>query len=645
MSTLVIAVLAFVGYIIAYNTYGRYVSKKLFRLNDETAMPSETLRDDADYVPTNRWILFGHHFTSIAGTGPIVGPAIAVLWGWLPALIWVFFGSIFIGAVHDFSALIISTRNDGQSIGDVAGGLISPRVRLLFLAILAFGLMLVVGVFGLVIANIFIMYPESIVPVWLTLPMAVLIGVLIHRKGRAILIPSLVALVVIYATIAVCSFWLKGVLPDPSKWNDETRQMMVVFWTVVLLIYCYVASVLPVWMLLQPRDYINSLQLFVAMALMVGGVFVASLLGGADIVESAPAVMPQADLPSDAPPIFPFLFVTIACGAVSGFHSLVSSGTSSKQLACESDARMIGYGSMLFEGALAVLVILACCAGIGMGIDVKVPADSALALRETVVADDASPPEDLEEAEADADAPVPMVNVRLEGREAWNARYTTHIVDIPNDDPEKVIKAGDKKKWNEVKGLGSKISAFVDGGANFIGALGVPIPLAIGIVAVLVAGFAATTLDTATRLQRYIIQELSGACKVKPLTNKYVATAIAVGTGGAMGLMPGPGGIGTGGLILWPLFASINQLIAGLALMVGVFYLIRNRVRPTVLLIPMAIMVIIPVWALLLQIKGWIGSDDQPQHLIAIGIVVLLFEAWLLVEACFVFSKNSKDES
>jgi carbon starvation protein len=365
MDTILIAALSFVGFFVAYHTYGRFLARKIFSLDPNAVVPSEQLNDGVDYVPTRRSVVFGHHFTSIAGTGPIVGPAIAVFWGWLPALLWVLIGSVFIGAVHDFGSLVVSLRSRGQTIGDVAGRMISRRARVLFLLILFFALMVVLAVFGLVIAQIFSIYPESVLSVWVAMPLAVVIGLFIHRRGANLLLPSLAALAILYGAVYVgvyywpVTFESLPLLAGPAAGFFEGLRSTVVLWTVLLLIYCFIASVLPVWLLLQPRDYINSHQLLVALFLLLAGLAIAH----PPLV--APAI--HGNVPG-APPIFPFLFITIACGAVSGFHCLVSSGTSSKQLKNEMDAQYVGYGAMLLEGALAVIVILACCAGIGMGI-------------------------------------------------------------------------------------------------------------------------------------------------------------------------------------------------------------------------------------------------------------------------------------
>jgi len=604
MLTLLIAVGSFVGYLIAYHTYGRWISRKIFQLNDETKMPSHELRDDVDFVPTKRQVIFGHHFTSIAGTGPIVGPAIAVFWGWLPALIWVFVGSIFIGAVHDFGALVVSLRNRGQTVGEVAGRLISPRARILFLVILFMALTVVLAIFGLVIASIFKDYPESVLPTWISLPLAVAIGFWVYRKGGGILGPSLGALAVIYGCVWLGAYVVPIDVAAPVEAIRNTLGLseggvlnVITMWTFVLLVYCFIASVLPVWVMLQPRDYVNSHQLVVALVLLMIGVVVAGANGTANLENSAPMI--ASSLPSDAPPIWPFLFITIACGACSGFHCLVSSGTTSKQIDKESDAQYVAYGSMLLEGGLAIMVILACCAGVGMGGFDRI--------------DDAAVGGGYRyEARLESDGQ------QATGAAAWQAQY-----DIG-------------KRWNDFK-LSNKVGAFVNGGANFLTSVGIPLKLGISVIAVLVACFAATTLDSATRLQRYVVQELAGTLRFKPLQNKYVATGFAVTLAGIVAAMPAAEGkpAGTGGLILWPLFGATNQLLAGLAFMVTMFYLWR-RGRPVwFVAIPMTIMLIMPAWAMLWQMfnseSGWYHKDQT--HLLWTGFAILGIQLWMIVEA------------
>ena len=611
MYTFLLAVGTFVGFVVAYHTYGRWLARKIFVLDHDAQVPSKQLQDDIDYVPTRKSIVFGHHFTSIAGTGPIVGPAIAVFWGWLPALLWVVLGSIFIGAVHDFGALVVGLRNRGQTVGEIAGRVISPRAKVLFLLVLFFALTIVLAIFGLVIASIFKAYPESVLPVWISLPIAIVMGVVLRKYPNALLPMSVVALCLIYLAIYVGAYHLPIELDLSFVEGTAAASFLnpIVAWTIILLVYCAIASVLPVWLLLQPRDYVNSQQLFVALALLMAGLLVASLSGQADLFTTAPAIVAAEDLPLGTPPIWPFLFITIACGAISGFHCLVSSGTSSKQISCETDAQYIGYGSMLMEGALATVVILACCAGTGMG---KIEQTGTAAKHYHL--------------KSDAGGNL------VKGRVAWNEYYTA-------------------KKWSDFN-LGRKLGAFVEGGANFLTAIGLPLKIAMGIISVLVACFAATTLDTATRLQRYVIQELGSSLKIFPLKNMYVATAVAVVLGGAIAMLPGPSGVrGTGGLLLWPLFGATNQLLAGLAFMVTVFYLWRRNQPVWFVVLPMLLMIVLPTWALMWQLFsteilpgndhpiGWWWNLEKHWLLGSIALITLGLQLWMVVEALLMWPK------
>ncbi len=317
MTSLIIAVVAFVGYVIAYRTYGRFLARKVFRLCDRAITPSHELRDDVDFVPTQRKILFGHHFTSIAGTGPIVGPAIAIMWGWLPALLWVVFGAILMGGVHDFGAMVVSARSRGRSIGDCVDEIVGPRVRTLFLLVIFFMLLIVIAIFGLVIAVLFKLFPQAVIPVWAEIPIAVGLGYAIYRLRWNVAVAGIVAVVLMYGTIIIGAY-------HPVEMPQLLGLQPTTLWVIVLLAYEFIASTLPVWKLLQPRDYINGHELFIALALLFAGVLVARPQMVAPVINAAPAGAPF--------PIVPFLFVTVACGAISGFHSLVGSGTSSASM-------------------------------------------------------------------------------------------------------------------------------------------------------------------------------------------------------------------------------------------------------------------------------------------------------------------------
>ncbi|MCG8530510.1 MAG: carbon starvation protein A, partial [Desulfovibrionales bacterium] len=358
----------------------------------------------------------------------MVGPAIAVFWGWLPALLWVVLGSIFMGAVHDFGALIISMRNQGKSIADYTAKYVNPRTRFFFFLIVFLELWIVIAIFGLVIAVVFSMYPASVFPVWCEVLIALYLGHAIYKQGKSIMTWSILAVVAMYITVFIGVYL-------PIKMPMVAGIPATGVWTIILLAYAFIASTLPVTTLLQPRDFINSHQLFIAMGLLILGVLFSAFGGNLEVV--APAIQTT---PAKAPPMWPFLFITIACGAISGFHSLVSSGTSAKQVRYETDSLFVGYGSMLMEGALATLVIIAVSAGIGMGY-------------------------------------VTKGGETLTGVAAWTTHYSS---------------------WAAAAGLGSKVAAFVNGSANMIASTGIPNAVAVVVMGVFVASFAGTTLDTAT---------------------------------------------------------------------------------------------------------------------------------------------------
>jgi carbon starvation protein len=569
MLTIAVVIFTFFGYILFYRLYGHYIGKRIFDLSDERIAPSVALEDGVDYVPTKKEIIFGHHFTSIAGTGPIVGPAIAIIWGWVPAVIWVFLGSAIIGAVHDFSALIISMRHEGKSISEITAKYINRRTRIFFFLIVFLALWIVISIFGLVIAIIFSMFPTSVLPVWFQIPIAVYLGFLIYKKGKNVIIWSIIAVIVMYLTMIAGSFIPVSL---PQVFNIPSTGI----WTVILFIYAYIASVLPVTTLLQPRDFINAYQLLIAMILLSLGVIFASLFGGMEIV--APAVQLA---PPEAPPVWPFLFITIACGAISGFHALVASGTSAKQVKSESDSLFVGYGSMLVEGALATLVIIAVAAGIGMGYTSN--------------------------------------GVTLTGLSAWSSHYAS---------------------WTAAAGLGSKISAFVVGAANMIATLGIPHQIAVVIMGVFVASFAGTTLDTATRIQRYVISELGSDLKIGQFRNRHVATSFAILTAAFLAFASGADG--KGALSLWPLFGAVNQTLAALALIIGTLYLRTKAGWHWIITgIPAGFMSVMTLWASIMN-QTQFGSNNN-LLLQIINAAIVLIVAWILVEGIIKFFAGDKE--
>ena len=490
-------------------------------------------------MPANRYVLFGHQFASITGLSPMLGPAIAVIWGWLPALAWVVLGAVFVGAVHDFGALAVSIRARGLSIGKVTESLVGPRAKTLFHLLIFFLIALAMGVFVHVVATLFspAFYPESVLPTAVLMLVAVGIGVAIYRLGwdiRALTLAGLpVLLLLVWAGIR---YPVTG--PSLAQWK----------W--LLLIYSFAASVLPVWLLLQPRDYLNSLLLYAGVAAMYAGFFLTNPSFAAPVLEVAPA---------GAPAMFPFVFIVIACGAASGFHALVSSGTSAKQLDRETDAPLVGYGAMLGESLLGVMAVLACTAG-------------------------------------------------FVSRQDWLARY---------------------QSWETADSLGGNIAAFIAGTTRFLSTLGFSAELATVAVAVLVVSFALTSLDSATRLLRYNVTEIGETLGVAPLGNRYVASAIAVAAIWFFAFFQVRGEFA--GLVLWQLFGTTNQMLAGLALLAITVYLLRRGKPIVYTLAPMLLILVSTLSAMSINLAGFWA--DAQWTLLATGTAILVLAVWLTGEA------------
>lgn len=568
MSAVLLLVVGVAAFLTGYRVYSRYIAHHIYRLDPDFVTPAHEFEDGVDFVPTNRHVLFGHHFTSVAGAAPIVGPAIAVIWGWLPAFLWVVLGTVFAGAVHDFGTLWISTRHKGNSIGTLAESIVGDRARVLFLLLIFFLLLMVNAVFAVIIANLFMTNPGAVLPVWGSLVVAVVVGFLIYRTGAGILIPSLAALGILYGLIWVGQY-VPLTLPDffglsptagqvAAAGNDAAAAVRAaqadgqrIGWILILLVYTFFASVLPVWLLLQPRDYVNGHQLFVALGIIGLGV----------VVANPPVVAPAINtaLPADAPGWFPLLFITIACGAISGFHGLVASGTSSKQLNREPDARYVGYGGALGEGALALTSILATTAGFALFV----------------------------------------------GIDGWHAHYGS---------------------WASASA--GATTAFVNGVGVLAEGLGIPHGVATIFAAVVVISFAATTLDTSVRLQRYIIAELGVEYRLKAVQNRWMATLIAVASCALLAL-----GLdrGAGGMRLWPLFGTTNQLLAGLSLLVLTLFLLKIGRRAWVTAIPMVFLLFMTTWAMALNLVRFVTGDQV--LLAVVGAAIFVLELWLLFEA------------
>lgn len=546
MSAIALLLVGLGAMALGYVFYSQFIAERIYRLDPNYRTPAHTMRDGVDYVPTNKFVLWGHHFTSVAGAAPIVGPAIAVIWGWGPAFAWVVFGTIFFAGVHDFGALWASARSRGQSVGMLSGRLIGSRGRSLFLVVIFLVLLMVNGAFAAVISNLLVSTPTSVIPVWGAILVALVIGQMIYRYNMKLLWPSLGGVIVLYALILIGNQY-PIVLPDEVMGLSAKS-----LWILLLFVYAAIASLLPVWVLLQPRDYINGLQLFVGLGLL----YLAVLFGAPELV--APAF--NQELPADTPSIVPLLFVTIACGAISGFHGLVASGTTSKQLDKETDARFVGYFGAMDEGMLSLAAIICCTAGFATLTD-------------------------------------------------WQQVYTAF-------------------------GSGG-VTAFVQGGGTLLAnGLGLPAELGGTILAVMAILFAGTTMDTGLRLQRFVIQEAGELAGMK--VNTLVGTLIAVGV--CMALAFGAGSDGTGGMVIWPLFGTTNQLLAGLTLAVITVILIKLGRSPVYTLVPLVFLLAMSIYALLVQMGQFYRAENW--LLLGMDVIILIAALWVTLEAIIAMRKG-----
>ncbi len=517
MNSLYIVVIGIGLFIFGYKFYAVRL-ERLFEIDSKRKTPAEVRFDGIDYVPARNWlVLFGHHFSSIAGAGPIIGPVIAcVLWGWLPALIWIVAGTIFIGGVHDFGSLVCSVREGGNSIADIAKGVISGKAKLIFSVFVWLALILVIAVFTYLCADTFVKEPRIVLPSLGLIPVAMLIGFLLYNLKTGNTVTTILGLAMLTALIL-----LGNKLPITFANNG------LAVWIFVLLIYCFVASVMPVHMLLQPRDYLSSFLLFAG----VGFGYLGLLILRPNISQPAYVGFAAKD-----GAIWPMMCVTVACGAISGFHSLISSGTSSKQLPNERYARRIGYGGMVAEGIVALMAVLAICAG-------------------------------------------------LKG-------------DLP-------------ALLKEIGPINSFSKGYAELTKNILGGYG-------GFIAVTILNaFILTTLDTATRISRYLTEELFG------IKNRYLATLIVVVLGGALAL--------TGAWQkIWPIFGASNQLVAALALLVISCWLLAHKKTLKFTLLPAIFMFVTTVAALALQARIYFLTKDY--LLLSISVVLLALAFYLLIE-------------
>lgn len=544
MNAVLVTVICLFLFFLGYRFYSKYLAEKVYQLDPNFKTPAHEFNDGVDFVPTNKFVLWGHHFSSVAGAAPIVGPAIAVIWGWLPALLWVVLGTIFFAGMHDFGTLWASARNRGQSIGSITQSVIGKRAVGLFLLIIFFLLLMVNAVFAVTIAGLFTNFPGSVLPYWLQIPVAIAVGILVYKKGVKLLWPSVIALLLLISFIFV-GVWLPITLPETIFGLSSTA-----WWVFIMLVYGAVASRLPVWLLLQPRDYINSHLLFLGLIVIYIGLFATNPNFIAPPINTA--------VPEGTPPLIPLLFVTVACGAISGFHGLVSSGTSSKQLDKETDARFVGYFGAMGEGMLALASIMATAAGFAT-------------------------------------------------LEQWSQHYGT---------------------WASASGGGT--AAFVLGASNFLSNLGIPQEFGSVFISIMIIAFAATTLDTSMRLQRFILSEIGEQYHISVLKNANVATLLAFLTCVLLAFFADPSNPGAGGMILWPLFGTTNQLTAGLSLIVLTLILWRLKRNYLVSLIPMIVIVAMTTSSMLINIGSYIKAGNT--LLVIVGSIILVLNIWLILE-------------
>lgn len=541
MNSLVLILVSIACFIIAYATYGSWLCKK-WGIDPNRKTPAHTREDGVDYVPTKAPVLLGHHFSSIAGAGPIVGPIAAAVFGWVPVMLWIIIGSIFFGGVHDMGALFTSIRHDGKSIGEVIHVNMGDTGRKLFSWFAWLTLLLVIASFTSICANTFTTVPSAATSSMLFIVLAVAFGFLVYRKGVGLGLSSVIGVALLFICI-----WLGMVFPIQLSYNT---------WVVILLVYIAVASIAPVWILLQPRDYLNSFLLY---AMLLGGII------GVVIMHPTIKLDPVTSFNlGDGNILFPMLFVTVACGAISGFHSLVGSGTSSKQIDNEKDIKLIGYGSMLIEGVLAVLAII-------------------------------------------------------------TAAY------IGKDQLAELLK-------------GSATNVFASGIGDFMSTFGIPFEVGKSFTALAISAFALTSLDTATRIGRFIFQEIfdnskEGQTSSNPLTNKYIATIITVVLGGFLTFK--------GWKTIWPIFGSANQLLSALALLSTAVYLKKHGKEYRMASIPTVFMFAVTLSALVLLIKGNIANFAKTWPLVAIAVILFVLAIVLIKEGIRALkeepSKISKD--
>lgn len=536
-------------YLLSYKYYGAFMSR-IYGLNNDNIPPSIRLRDDIDYCPTHPAVLLGHHFSSIAGAGPITGPIAATLaFGWLPTLIWCIIGSSFLGGPHDMGALVASMRHDGKSVGEVVERWIGHTGKILFLCFTILALILVVAVFLVLSAGTFVADPVVAFVSSLYIVLAIISGIMIYRFRTPLWVVTVLMLGIISSAciyVTPESFFIKAFTHDVNVWNA------------VLAVYIFFASVLPVWLLLQPRDYLASYFLY--FAVIVGAI--GMLFGGhlnSGTIEAMAGNIQYFDTGLTGKAMWPMMFVIVACGAISGFHALVGSGTTSKQIRCETDAKSVGYGAMLIEGMVAVIAI---------------------------------------------------GTLMVLGRE--NSAGLNPVV------------------------------IFSKGFGKFSTLVGIDEVLGARLGAIAINSFLLTSLDTATRLVRYQIQELSNM-----RIHKYVATCIAVG----MALLlvytkthSADGKVIAAWQAIWPVFGASNQLVAALTLLgLGAWVHKGLKKSSTFMMIPFWFMLLTTMCALVIMVKQNLLDAAVPNYLLgSFSIILLVLSLGMVINGLKAFNQPAK---
>lgn len=569
MNSLLLLIICIAILVLGYIFYGGWLCKQWGVGDSKKQTPAHEMEDGVDYVPAKAPVLMGHHFSSIAGAGPITGPIGAAMFGWVPVVLWILVGGIFFGGVHDFGALFASIRHKGQSIGEIISSNMSKRAKMLFTIFAYLTLILVVAAFASIVATTFGAVVDeagaidkaasatnaSVAMVSLLfIVIAIIFGFMVYRRNASMAVSTILGVVAIALCMAI------GMNFHPIYLTTNT-------WMIIVGIYIAIASVTPVWILLQPRDYLSSFLLYAMLAVALVGVVISHAgMGGADGLAAFNGF--AVDNGNGMQYLFPVLFTTVACGAISGFHSLVSSGTTSKQLDKETDAKPIAYGGMLLECVLAVITVCAI-----------------------------------------------------------NFAYKN--------------------------GITSGATAIFAGGISqmYGGVFGEGVVKVLNTLLVLTySAFCLTSLDTATRLARFMFQEfflepgqtvddIKDGWK-KTLVNPYVATIITVILGIGLGM--------TGYSKIWGLFGAANQLLAGIGLLAVATWLGNVGKNNKMFLFPMAFMIVVTICSLCVTVKNQVGiitaggADWGPYAQAILAVILIILAVVLVIEGIQTLSKQKK---